>query len=188
MLFNFYQLMVGILHITDHTHITVRLLSTAALLNIGLNLVLIPRMGIVGAALATVVAYGVLGVLTIFVTRRYLKFDLGLPFIVKSTAASIVMTLFIGLLTPASLGGGASRDTARGDCLFRGTVGIEGVKPRGTRVLPWPCQKLPWPRQTDAAGAVSCPRLRGDYKTGAGWLRTKEAHRVLTVYSVVRSF
>jgi len=102
-LYNFFQTTVTIFHITDHTHITIRLLVTSALLNIGLNVILIPRMDIEGAAVATLVAYGVLGLLTIIVTRRYLKFDLNLFFILKSIAASGVMGLCIWLIDPTSI-------------------------------------------------------------------------------------
>jgi O-antigen/teichoic acid export membrane protein len=102
-LFCFYQVCVYIIHLVGKTRITVRLLGTAAVLNIGLNLLLIPRMGIVGAAVATLVAYGVLGMLTLLVTRRYLKFDLSLPFIAKSIFSSGIMALCIWLINPQSL-------------------------------------------------------------------------------------
>ena len=102
-LFCFYQICVYIIHLVGKTHITVRLLGISAGLNIGLNLLLIPRMGILGAAVATLVAYGVLGILTLMVTRRYLKFDLSLLFIAKSILASTVMTLCIWLINPESI-------------------------------------------------------------------------------------
>jgi O-antigen/teichoic acid export membrane protein len=101
-LFCFYQTCVYIIHLVGKTHITVRLLGTAAALNIGLNLILIPRMGIVGAAIATLIAYGVLGILTLMVSRRYLKFDLSLFFILKSAIASAIMALCIYLFDPSS--------------------------------------------------------------------------------------
>jgi len=101
-LFCFYQICVYIIHLVGKTHITVRLLGTSAALNIGLNLILIPRMGILGAAVATLIAYGVLGVLTLMVTRRYLKFGLSLPFIAKSIFASAVMALSLWLINPQS--------------------------------------------------------------------------------------
>jgi len=57
----------------------------------------------VGAAAATLVAYGVLGMLTLLVTRRYLKFDLNLPFIAKSVLSSGIMALCIWLINPQTL-------------------------------------------------------------------------------------
>ena len=102
-LFCFYQMCVYIIHLVGKTHITVRLLGTSAALNVILNLILIPRMGIIGAAIATLVAYGVLGMLTLAVTRRYLKFNLNLLFIAKSIFASVVMTLCIWSINPESI-------------------------------------------------------------------------------------
>lgn len=102
-LFCFYQVCVYIIHLVGKTHITVRLLSTAAVLNIGLNLVLIPRIGIVGAAVATLVAYGVLGLLTLLVTRRYLKFDLYLPFVARNILSAGIMALCLWLIGPQSI-------------------------------------------------------------------------------------
>ena len=102
-LFCFYQICVYIIHLVGKTHIAVRRLGISAGLNIGLNLLFIPRMGILGAAIATLIAYGVLGMLTLIVTRRYLKFDLSLLFIAKSILASTVMTLCIWLINPESI-------------------------------------------------------------------------------------
>jgi len=102
-LYCFYQIGIYIIHLVGKTHITIRLLGTSAALNIILNLVLIPHMGVIGAALATLVAYGVLGVLTLAVSRHYLKFDLSLLFIAKSILASAVMTLCIWLINPESI-------------------------------------------------------------------------------------
>jgi O-antigen/teichoic acid export membrane protein len=44
--------------------------AAAAVTNIGLNLVLIPRLGILGAAWATVAAYGVMAALGVFLSQR----------------------------------------------------------------------------------------------------------------------
>jgi len=102
-LFGFRRIGGYILHLVGKPQITVRLLGTAAVLNIGLNLLLIPRLGILGAALATLVAYGVLGMLNLLVTRRYLKFDLNLPFVGKSLVSAAVMALCIRLIGPEGL-------------------------------------------------------------------------------------
>jgi O-antigen/teichoic acid export membrane protein len=99
----FYQTCIYIIHLVGKTRITVRLLGISAALNIVLNIIMIPRLGIVGAAIATLIAYGVLGMLTLVVTRRYLKFSLSLLFTGKSILASGVMTLCIWLIDPYSI-------------------------------------------------------------------------------------
>ncbi len=126
-LFCFFQLMVGILHITDNTHLTVRLLFISAILNICLNLVLIPTVGILGAAFATLVAYGVLGLMTIVVTRRYLRFDLGFVFIAKSVAASAVMALCLYLIAPVSIPGVLLSIVAGAAVYFAVLIALKGL-------------------------------------------------------------
>ena len=103
LLFSFYQICVYIIHLVGKTGITVRLLAASAGINILLNFILIPHMGVLGAAIATLTAYGVLGILTLMVTRRYLKFDLSLPFMAKSIFSSGIMTLGIWLMNPQSI-------------------------------------------------------------------------------------
>lgn len=102
-LFGFYRICLYIIFLANKTHLTVRLLGTSAILNIVLNIVLIPRLGILGAAIATFVAYGVLGILTLMVSRRYLRFDLSLPFMLKSVFSSAVMTVCVWLMHPQSI-------------------------------------------------------------------------------------
>ena len=102
-IFSFYQVCLYILHLTKKTYWILRLISISAALNIALNIVLIPQMGILGAAVATLVAYAILGLLTIFIAFRYFKFDLGLLFIMKSIVASGIMTVIIWLVLPREL-------------------------------------------------------------------------------------
>ena len=100
MLFSFYGICVYIFHLVKRTELVVRLLGISAVLNIIFNILLIPRMGILGAAVATLIAYGVLGMLTLMITRRYLKFDISISFILKSAFSSAIMLLCIWLINP----------------------------------------------------------------------------------------
>jgi O-antigen/teichoic acid export membrane protein len=104
-IFSFYQVCLYIIHLVKKTYWTVRLLSIAAALNIGLNLLLIPHMGILGAAVATLIAYGVLGILTVIVSFRYFRFDLGFSFLWKIVLASAVMSAAVWLLNPSGVAG-----------------------------------------------------------------------------------
>lgn len=102
-LFGLDAICVCILFIAHRTHLRFWLLGLAASLNIILNLILIPLFGIVGAAIATCIAYSTLGIMTLLISRRYLKFDLSLSFILKSIFASIIMILCIWLHNPEVL-------------------------------------------------------------------------------------
>jgi len=101
--YGLYQACMNVLYLVKKTSWILWLLSISAALNIGLNLLLIPRLGILGAAVATLAAYFVLGMLTVLISFRYLKFDLSFSFIMKSVLASAVMALAIWLSNPVSI-------------------------------------------------------------------------------------
>jgi O-antigen/teichoic acid export membrane protein len=67
----------------------------AAILNLGLNIVAVPYIGILGAAITTLIAFSLALILAYFYSLKYLKFDIDLGFISKSIFASIVMSLVI---------------------------------------------------------------------------------------------
>ena len=98
-----FQIGIYVIHLVGKTQITLRLLAIAAVVNVVMNIILVPLMGIEGAALASVTAYAVLGGLTLIITRRYLKFDLNLSFLVKSVLSSGFMALCIWLINPQSI-------------------------------------------------------------------------------------
>lgn len=100
LIFEFYQICLYVFYLEKKTYWVLRLLILSALLNIGLNLLLIPHLGIVGAAVATLIAYTVLAIITVVIAFRYFKFDLGFVFIMKSVLASAVMALGIWLYKP----------------------------------------------------------------------------------------
>lgn len=103
-LFNCFQQICGyVLHLVNKTQLIFRLLSVAAIVSITLNIIFIPRLGIVGAGIGYLISHGVLGLLTLLVTRRYFKFDLSIRFIVKSLFSSAIMALCIWLIKPESL-------------------------------------------------------------------------------------
>ena len=72
----------------------------AALTNLSLNVVLVPYIGIPGAAIATLISFAIASVITVHISFRYLKFDVGLTFILKSITASVIMALIIWQLNP----------------------------------------------------------------------------------------
>jgi O-antigen/teichoic acid export membrane protein len=91
------------------------LLLVPAILNIGLNVVLLPHLKIMGAVVATVVSYGVGMVLLAAIGRRYVKLPIPLLETAKIGAAccamaAIVLALpdfggFLEIIFKASLGG-----------------------------------------------------------------------------------
>jgi O-antigen/teichoic acid export membrane protein len=99
----FSQIGSYVIHLVGKTHMTVRFLATAAVTNIGLNILLVPRIGIFGSGLASLFAYVILSFLILNFTRNYIKYDLNLIFILKCLASSGVMALIIWFINPESL-------------------------------------------------------------------------------------
>jgi len=98
-----YNISMYVIYLVSKTKIQLQLLSLAAVLNIALNVTLIPHMGILGAEVASVVAYTVLGVLGLIVSRRYFKFDLSLSFLARSILSSSFMALCMWSIKPQSI-------------------------------------------------------------------------------------
>lgn len=80
---------------------TIWLLSAA--LNFGLNLMLIPYFGLIGAALTSFLALLLAFVLTTHYSLRYFKFDVNKGFIVKSVCGSSIVALFLLVWNPSGL-------------------------------------------------------------------------------------
>jgi len=100
--YTLYQVCMHTLYLVKKTIWILSLLCISAGLNIGLNILLIPNLGILGAAVAALISYAVLGILTTVISFRYLKFDLDLFFLGKSVLASAIMAIIIKLINPVS--------------------------------------------------------------------------------------
>jgi O-antigen/teichoic acid export membrane protein len=73
-----------------------------ALLNLILNVLLIPQMGILGAAISILIAYLTLPVMTFAISSRYLLPSTDILAVAKSIAASVAMSLVIWRLRPGA--------------------------------------------------------------------------------------
>jgi len=72
----------------------------AGSVNLVLNIALIPYFGIIAAAVTTLISYGILGFIMYYVSRKYMKFEHNLSFVIKSVLASGVMVFIIWMLNP----------------------------------------------------------------------------------------
>jgi O-antigen/teichoic acid export membrane protein len=95
LLFGVRAVIAQIIILEKKTKITGTIWIIAAILNFGLNLILIPYIGILGAAITTLLAFAVALILISFYSFKYFKFDIDFRFILKSIFASIVMSLVI---------------------------------------------------------------------------------------------
>jgi len=79
------------------------LCAGAGAINLLLNLILVPRMSVLGSAIATCTAYCALAIATQLTASRYLRIQVPWLFVLKSVAASAVMSLLIWWVGPHSL-------------------------------------------------------------------------------------
>ena len=75
----------------------------SALSNIILNIIFIPKYGVIAAAVTTLISYIILTVIIGYSARNYLKFDIHLKFLFKCIFASIIMTLCIWIISPINI-------------------------------------------------------------------------------------
>ena len=78
-------------------------ISLAAVVNIILNLVLIPFMGILGACIATLISYLFSASFMMFLSRREFRFRIDSIFLMKSIGASLSMALIGWLWQPKGI-------------------------------------------------------------------------------------
>ena len=85
-----FLLFTGLL-LQEKTAVITALNASAAATNLVLNILFVPRFGIVGAAYATILTYAFLNTITYLVSSRYLAVRLDLVLLVKAAAAAAVM-------------------------------------------------------------------------------------------------
>lgn len=76
-----------------------------AIINLALNIVLVPQYGIIAAAVTTLIAYALITTIIGYTSRRYFTFHLNLLFVVKSILSAVVMTAAIWLINPLTIPG-----------------------------------------------------------------------------------
>lgn len=85
--------------LSRHTFGRVWVMLTASIVNVGLNIWLIPRIGFLGAAYSTAIAYGIAMLLSLWLGRKY--FTLPFP-MVETTKIFIAVTAMVVILLPLS--------------------------------------------------------------------------------------
>ena len=99
LLSTFYQIIIGL---AEKTTVVPFVFGFCAMLNIALTILMVPRIGILGAALATAISFGAQISFYGVYSRRFFKFKLCVGFIVKSILASAVMASFVYFVIPHS--------------------------------------------------------------------------------------
>jgi len=73
-------------------------------MNLILSFLLIPYMGIIGAAIASLASFALAFIATAYYSHKYLQIDLNTAHVFRMIAASLVMSIFICCKIPAERG------------------------------------------------------------------------------------
>lgn len=100
-----FQIVINITHLVKKTKFNLYIHIFVALLNVVFNFLLIPSIGIVGAAIATLISYTLMAIICIYVSFRHIVFNLNYNFILKSIVSSSIMYAVIFYLNPSNIMG-----------------------------------------------------------------------------------
>jgi O-antigen/teichoic acid export membrane protein len=90
-----FSLLAGVLMVTKHTKAIGSIWIVSALVNVGLNMILIPIIGIIGAAFTTLVAFMIASISVYFIAKKRIPIEIDTTFIAKSIIASMIMSTLL---------------------------------------------------------------------------------------------
>lgn len=100
-----YQIVINVTHLVKKNQFNLFIHVLAAVSNLALNLLLIPLIGIIGAAIATLISYAITAVVTVLFAFRYIRFDIAWSPLARSVAASAGMAGIVLLIPVSSVQG-----------------------------------------------------------------------------------
>ena len=95
-----YVVVMHILVLVKKMRILALIWGISALVNLGLNIAIVPRVGILGAAITTLIAYGVALGLTTYYSFKEFRFPIDWRFVAKSLIASGAMSAALWAIAP----------------------------------------------------------------------------------------
>ncbi len=98
-----FQIIINVPQLIKMTKFNVYIHIFAAFINIIFNFILIPFIGILGAALATMISYIAMVVLCIYISFKYISFNLNYVFITKCIINSSIMFGIVFSLNPSTI-------------------------------------------------------------------------------------
>ena len=100
---SFYGVAAHVISLVKKTRILGIIWIIAGLVNLSLNIIFVPKIGILGAAITTLIAFGIVTTVTAYLSFKYITFDIDWIFILKTIVASIVMCIVIRYINPIQL-------------------------------------------------------------------------------------
>lgn len=97
-----FQINVYVFHLVHQTMVNTFILAVGSLLNIGLNILFVPWLGLISSAVATAITFFLMAIVSLWYGRRLIGYKIDMGSILKSISASIVMVLVLRLLPPTN--------------------------------------------------------------------------------------
>ena len=94
-----YQINFYIICLIEKTKYVPFIIGISAFLNIILNIILIPKLGIMGAAISTIISYAILATIVLSWAKMEINYNLDYLFIFKIIVSSLLMTFIINFIT-----------------------------------------------------------------------------------------
>lgn len=141
-------------HLVKKTHLSLITFGIPAAADVVLVILLAPVLGIMGAALATLIAYILMLIIGIIISRQFMKFSVDWSAVAKSTAASLVMAAIILLLDPIGLIGIAEATVVGMAAYFAVLYLIKGFDRQELDVIKYLVQKA-LGRSDEGSGAAA---------------------------------
>ena len=90
-----YQINLYIIYLIEKTKFMPFIVGLSALVNIVINILLIPKIGIIGAAISTLISYAILSLIVLIWAKRNIGYNFDYIFISKTIISSFLMLLVI---------------------------------------------------------------------------------------------
>lgn len=93
-----YQINIFIIYLEKKNKYIPLITSFAAGMNILLNIILIPKIGMIGAAVSTIISYSILALIATFWAKKSLKYNLDIESLTKVISATIIMMFLLSFI------------------------------------------------------------------------------------------
>ncbi len=105
MFLGLYQINIFIILLVQQTKWLPLMIAIAALTNAGINLALIPKIGIMGAAISTIVSYFLLAAIVTVWARRVISYKVDIKFLAKVIAGTLLMAFCLSFIRIGGVSG-----------------------------------------------------------------------------------
>lgn len=100
--YGFYAINVYVIYLVEQTKWLPLMIGVAAATNAGINIVLIPKIGIMAAAISTIVSYFILAAVVTVWARRAISYKMDFKFLGKVVGATVVMAFCLRFIPTTS--------------------------------------------------------------------------------------